>query len=185
MKIELFSYDTRFFFTRLHLRWLPPPRKRSPPRRIWNKQFKKTLPAVPLKRPWGGLHQIYYDFHGSGVNHIDSCLFLQSKKIEVNLHENWVCQKWSGLRQTYFRWRASHFIFWFRSWGMVVKTGIIHLAFFVSIFTWFWPLEQWAVIGLLIFDNWQVVLPCKSIHGCESKQAIRQLVYWQSIDNHD
>jgi len=78
MKIELFSYDTRFFFTRHHLRWLPPPRKRSPPRRISNKQFKKTLPVVPRRGLKAGLHQINYDFHGSGVNHIDSCLFLQS-----------------------------------------------------------------------------------------------------------
>ena len=51
----------------------------SPPRRISNKQFKKTLPAVPRRGPEAGFHRIHYDFHGSGVNHIDSCLFLQSQ----------------------------------------------------------------------------------------------------------
>jgi len=39
---------------------------------------KKILPAVPRRGPEAGLHRIHYDFHGSGVNHIDSCLFLQS-----------------------------------------------------------------------------------------------------------
>jgi len=47
----------------------------SPPRRISNKQSKKTLPAVPLRGPGAGFHRIHYDFHGSGVNPIDSCLF--------------------------------------------------------------------------------------------------------------
>jgi hypothetical protein len=50
----------------------------SPPRRISNKQFKKTLPAVPRRGPEAGFHPIHYDFHGSGVNPIGSCLFLQS-----------------------------------------------------------------------------------------------------------
>jgi hypothetical protein len=37
---------------------------------------------VPRGGPKAGLHQIYYDFHGSGVNHIDSCSFLQISKIK-------------------------------------------------------------------------------------------------------
>ena len=49
----------------------------SPPRRISNKQFKKNLPAVPRRGPEAGFHRIHHDFHGSGVNPIDSCLFLQ------------------------------------------------------------------------------------------------------------
>ena len=53
----------------------------SPPRRIGNKQFKKPLPAVPRRGPEAGFHRIHYDFHGSGVNPIDSCLFLQSRFI--------------------------------------------------------------------------------------------------------
>ena len=35
---------------------------------------------MPRRGPEAGFHRIHYDFHGSGVNHIDSCLFLQSKK---------------------------------------------------------------------------------------------------------
>ena len=50
-----------------------------PPRRISNKQFQKTLPAVPRRGPEAGFHRVYYDFHGSGVNPIDSCLFLQKR----------------------------------------------------------------------------------------------------------
>jgi hypothetical protein len=51
-----------------------------PPRRISNQTIQKiTLPAVPLRGHEAGFHRIYYDFHGSGVNHIDSCLFLQSR----------------------------------------------------------------------------------------------------------
>ena len=53
----------------------------SPPRRISNKQFKKLLPAVPRRGPEAGFHRIHYDFHGSGMNSIDSCLFLQSRII--------------------------------------------------------------------------------------------------------
>ena len=50
----------------------------SPPRRIGTNNSKKTLPAVPLRGPEAGFHRIHYDFHGSGVNHLDSCLFFQS-----------------------------------------------------------------------------------------------------------
>ena len=56
----------------------------SLPRRISNKTIKKTLPAVPRRGPEAGFHRIHYDFHGLGVNPIDSCLFLQSKKNEKN-----------------------------------------------------------------------------------------------------
>ena len=41
------------------------------------KQFKKTLPVVSRRSPEAGFHRIHYDFLGSGVTHIDSCLFLQ------------------------------------------------------------------------------------------------------------
>ena len=40
----------------------------SPPRRISNKQFKKTLPAVPRRGPEAGFHRVHYDFHGLGAN---------------------------------------------------------------------------------------------------------------------
>ena len=53
-------------------------------RRISNKQFKKNLPAVPLRGHEAGIHRIHYDFHDSGVSHIDSCLFLQSQIILNN-----------------------------------------------------------------------------------------------------
>ena len=41
----------------------------SPPRRISNKQFKKTLPAVPRRGPEAGFHRIHYDFHGFWCEH--------------------------------------------------------------------------------------------------------------------
>jgi hypothetical protein len=40
----------------------------SPQRRISNKQFKKTLPAVPRRGPEAGFHRIDYDFHSLGAN---------------------------------------------------------------------------------------------------------------------
>ena len=55
-----------------------------PPRRIRNKQFKKPLPAVLRRGPEAGFHRIYYDFHGLGANHIDSCPFQQSQNIQKN-----------------------------------------------------------------------------------------------------
>jgi hypothetical protein len=42
------------------------------------KNSKNSLPAVPRRSPEAGALFIEYDFHGSGVNRIDSCLFLQS-----------------------------------------------------------------------------------------------------------
>jgi hypothetical protein len=39
---------------------------------------KNSLPAVPLRYPEAGVPRMEDDFHGSGVNRIDSCLFLQS-----------------------------------------------------------------------------------------------------------
>ena len=38
---------------------------------------------MPRRGPEAGFHRIHYDFHGSGVNHTDSCQFLQSKKILI------------------------------------------------------------------------------------------------------
>ena len=74
MKIELFSYDTRFFFTLLHIH---DDRRRGGSVTNNYKQFKKILPVVSRRSPEAGFHRIHYDFLGSGVNHIDSCLFLQ------------------------------------------------------------------------------------------------------------
>jgi len=78
MKIKLFSYDTRFLFTPPFTMIVAAP-EGSPPRRISNKQFKKTLPAVPRTGPEVGFYRIHYVFYSSGVNPIDSCLFLQSQ----------------------------------------------------------------------------------------------------------
>jgi hypothetical protein len=50
----------------------------SHPRRISNKQFKKTLHAVPRKGPEAGFHHIHFDFHGLGAS-LCSCLFPQSQ----------------------------------------------------------------------------------------------------------
>ena len=47
--------------------------------------IQNPLPAVPRRGPEAGLHQIYYDFHDLGLNHIDSCLFLQSTFIKKRL----------------------------------------------------------------------------------------------------
>jgi hypothetical protein len=41
----------------------------SHPRRISNKQLKKTLPAVPQRGPEVGFHRIHYDFHGFWCKH--------------------------------------------------------------------------------------------------------------------
>ena len=38
---------------------------------------------MPRRGPEAGFHRIHYDFHGSGVNPIDSCLFLQRKKKNI------------------------------------------------------------------------------------------------------
>jgi hypothetical protein len=38
------------------------------------------MQAVPHRDPEAGFHRIHYDFHGSGVNPIDSCRLLRSKK---------------------------------------------------------------------------------------------------------
>jgi len=46
---------------------------------------KKTLPAVPRRSPDAVFHRIHYDFHGSGVNPISSCPFLQIKKKEKQI----------------------------------------------------------------------------------------------------
>jgi hypothetical protein len=43
--------------------------------------IQKTLAPVPRKIPEAGFHRIYYDFHGLGVNHRDSHLFLQNPLI--------------------------------------------------------------------------------------------------------
>ena len=46
------------------------------PRRIGDKKFKNSLPAVPRRSPEAEVLGRDYDFHGSGVNRIDSYLFL-------------------------------------------------------------------------------------------------------------
>ena len=58
----------------------------SPPRRISNKQFKKTLPAVARRGPQAGFHQINYNSHGSGANTLfmpflrsQNCIFFTGK----------------------------------------------------------------------------------------------------------
>jgi hypothetical protein len=51
----------------------------SLPWRIRNKQFKKTLPAVPRRGPEAWFHRIHCDSHGL-VRTLFSCLFLQSQK---------------------------------------------------------------------------------------------------------
>ncbi len=58
MKIELFSYDTRFFLNTLPFTMIAAAAEGSPPRRISNKQFKKILPAVPRRGPEAGFHRI-------------------------------------------------------------------------------------------------------------------------------
>ena len=76
-------------------------RKRSPPRWIWNKQFKKNLPAVPLRDNEAGFHRIHYDFHDSGVTPRDSCLFLQSLIILVLEYERTRLQDFAISRNQY------------------------------------------------------------------------------------
>jgi hypothetical protein len=78
MKIKLFS-RTRDFLNTPPFTMITAAPEGSPPRRISNKQFKKNhCPAVPRRGPEAGFNRIHYDFHGSGMNHIDSCPFLQS-----------------------------------------------------------------------------------------------------------
>ena len=55
------------------------PRRVAPAAESVTNNSKKIMPAVPRRGPEAGFHRIHYDFHGSGVNSIDSCLFLQSK----------------------------------------------------------------------------------------------------------
>ena len=57
MKIELFSMIRDFFHTPPCTMIAAAP-KGSPPRRIWNKQFKKTLPDVPLRGPEAGFPRV-------------------------------------------------------------------------------------------------------------------------------
>jgi len=67
MKIN-YSVMIRDFFNTPPFTMIAAAPEGSPPRRISNKQSKKTLPAVPLRGPEAGFHRIHYDFHGSGVN---------------------------------------------------------------------------------------------------------------------
>ncbi len=46
---------------------------------------KKPRPAVLWRGPEAGFHRIHYDFPGSGVNHIESCLF-QKKYVLYQFH---------------------------------------------------------------------------------------------------
>ena len=79
MEIKLFSYDTRFLFATATIYDDYRRPRRVAPRRISNKTIQKN-PCPPclgeaLRREF---HRIHYDFHGSGVNPLDSCQFLQS-----------------------------------------------------------------------------------------------------------
>ena len=56
------------------------PRRGAPAADRWLQ--KNSLPAVPRRGPDAGVHRQWYDFHGSGVSWILSCLFLQSQKKE-------------------------------------------------------------------------------------------------------
>ncbi len=58
----------------------------TPPRRIGGKNSKKSLPPVPMRGPEAFVLRREYDFYESGVNRIDSCLFLQNLIIPVTPH---------------------------------------------------------------------------------------------------
>ena len=47
------------------------------PRRIGD-YSKNSFPAMPRRGPDAGIFRLYYNFHDSGLNRIDSCPFLQS-----------------------------------------------------------------------------------------------------------
>ena len=68
MKIKLFSELYEIFLNTPPFTMIAAAPEGSPPRRIRNKQFKKTLPAVPRRGPEAGFHRIHYDFHGLGAN---------------------------------------------------------------------------------------------------------------------
>ena len=101
MKIELFSYDTKFFS---HSSRYDDPRRPAngrPRGGSGTNNFKKNLPAVPRRDNEIEFHRIHYDFHGSGVNHRDSCLFLQSLIILVLEYERTRVQDFAISRNQY------------------------------------------------------------------------------------
>jgi hypothetical protein len=81
VKIELFRYDMRFFSHATMYDDRRRPANGRPRGGSGTNNFKKNLPAVPRRIPEAGFHRMYYDFHGSGVNHLDSCLLLQNPLI--------------------------------------------------------------------------------------------------------
>ena len=81
MKIELFSYDTRFFLHTSMYDDRHRPRRVAPAVDLEQTIQKKPLPAVPRRGPEAGFHHIHYDFHGLWVNPISSCSFLQNTEI--------------------------------------------------------------------------------------------------------
>ena len=77
MKIVVFEYDVEIVTT-LSISYdvCRRPRRGAPAADRWLQ--KNSLPAVPRRGPEVGFLHIKDDFHGLGVNRIDSCLFLQS-----------------------------------------------------------------------------------------------------------
>ena len=66
LKIELFGYNTGFFLTLLHVRWMPPPPMGAPvaDRRL---KIQKKLPARRAsERPWGGVSSYTLQFSWFG-----------------------------------------------------------------------------------------------------------------------
>ena len=61
------------------------PRRGSPVADRWLKIQKNSQPAVPRRGLEAGFIRIADDFHGSGVNQIDSYLFLQSRNLGSTL----------------------------------------------------------------------------------------------------
>jgi len=72
LKIVVFRYDVRIV-TPLSTRYDDCRRFESV-----TTNSKISLPAVPRRGPEAGVLRIFCDFHGSGLNQIDSCLVLQS-----------------------------------------------------------------------------------------------------------
>ena len=65
----------------------------TPPRRISDYKFKKNfLPTVPRRGSDVAVLFIEDDFHDSGVNRIDSYLFLQSQSIHLFYSDKWCIQ---------------------------------------------------------------------------------------------
>ena len=69
----------------IHLvRWMPPPPTRLPVADRWLKIRKKHPPPVSRRGLVVGFIRIEDDFHGLGVNQIDSFLFLHSRNLGLH-----------------------------------------------------------------------------------------------------